>query len=210
MKKNKLLRTLIFSVLGCGLLLFSIMLTHKTEVNKTKKMSLNEGKTYFSSIPKKINVLNASEPSDELVIKERLVVFKCQDCKKDKSVIALEKGLDIKYWESYLMSLEGIPNWILGKGNIPYTKNVNCENLTELYSQTIYTANMYVDYGLALKNGANLVIVSKSGSKIFKSGSREHMAAQREYKKAMDLSFKTTGAVLKKMKPLECIKSKKK
>lgn len=210
MGKSKLLRILTFSILSCGLFLFSVVLLNNAREDNAKNMSYNLQDNVYSSLDKEISTSYSLDYNDESFVKERVVVFLCEGCKTDVVALVPESDLKTADWNNFILKSDGVPAWILGKGSIPYAKKVNCSNLTELYSQTMMAANMYRTYSMALKNGASLVKVSKSGAKTYKPGSKEHTTAKKNLYRSMNLSFTTTEAILKKMKPLNCIKSKKK
>jgi|GEM_PF-5304867 len=210
MKKNKLVKIFTFSVLSCGLLLFSVMLVHNAEADSPKTTSYNVEENGFSSYIEETNETYSSFENDNSLIRQKVVVYQCVGCKTDVIALVPTEALKVTDWNAYILKSDGIPSWIRGKGAIPYASKVNCSNLSNLYGQTMHAANEYRTYSIALKNGAPLVKVYKSGSKTFKPGSKEHTAAQKDLYTSMNLSFTSTKAVLKKMKVLNCLKTKKK
>ncbi|WP_432411075.1 hypothetical protein [Rasiella sp. SM2506] len=208
MKKNKLVRVLTLFALSCCLLIFSVMLVHNSNENFENSTAYLVEKRLAPQIMMETQDVNDLDSNLNILIKDKVLVYMCNGCKTDKMVMVPEASVKIADWEKLVLGKDGVPNWIKGIGAIPYAKNVDCKNLPNLYNETMYAANMYRNYSRALKNGATLVMVSKSGSKSFKPGSKEHTLAEKQIYKNMNLSYTTTSEIIERMKKFNCIKSK--
>ncbi|MCA9839171.1 MAG: hypothetical protein KC422_19830 [Trueperaceae bacterium] len=138
---------------------------------------------------------------------EDKVLLACTSCKEDVFLILERSENDRQDFTKSLLSKPGIPNWITGKEPIPLGKEPSCPALYDLYSETLYAANLYRSFSFALEDGVSLIQLSEKGQSEYKAGTSEHSATQKELYNAMNSSFTRTQILLENLDKTGCFKA---